>query len=92
MTAIEMLIEPRTAKVGSGSVRRVLPFRKRRMIGPFIFADLIGPETLAVGERFIWWNFVHSDRDRIEAAKAEWTEQRFPTVPGDHDPWVPLPV
>jgi len=44
-----------------------------------------------VGERFIWWNFVHSDRDRIEAAKAEWSEQLFPTVPGDHDPWVPLP-
>jgi redox-sensitive bicupin YhaK (pirin superfamily) len=281
MTAIEMIIEPRSAKVGSGAVRRVLPFRARRMIGPFIFADLIGPETLSagagidvdahphiglstlsylfagrmvhrdstgavstiepgaanwmtagagvthtershdddrptsrpmhglqtwvalpleredgpamfehtaaddipdshgvrlvagtgwssaspvsvssplvlaelhptearsitidtthpergvlaiddglrlggttlasgqlavlepgtaprlegtgramllggepVGQRFIWWNFVHSDRERIEAAKAEWTDQRFPTVPGDHDPWVPLP-
>jgi len=45
-----------------------------------------------VGERFIWWNFVHSDRDRIEQAKAEWSEQRFPTVPGDHEPWVPLPA
>ena len=282
VTAIEMIIEPRTAKVGSGSVRRVLPFRKRRMVGPFIFADLIGPETLAagagidvdahphiglstlsylfegrmvhrdstgavatiepgganwmtagsgvahtershpddrsisrpmhglqtwvalphdrengdasfehtaaddipdvdgvrvvagtgwsmespvavssplvlaelhpnearpirigathpergllaidgdlrlggtplrsgqlavlepgttptldgvgramllggepIGERFIWWNFVHSDRERIEAAKAEWAEQRFATVPDDHDPWVPLPA
>jgi redox-sensitive bicupin YhaK (pirin superfamily) len=281
VSAIEMIIDPRTAKVGSGSVQRVLPFRKRRMIGPFIFADLIGPETLAagtgidvdahphiglstlsylfagrmvhrdstgavatiepgaanwmtagegvvhtershpddrtidramhglqtwvalphdrengaasfehtaadrmpdvdgvrivagsgwsmespvtvssalvlaelrptdarpiaidtthpergvlavdgalrlgdtelrvgqlavleagaapqlegngramllggepVGERFIWWNFVHSDRDRIEQAKIEWSEQRFPTVPGDHVPWVPLP-
>ncbi len=30
-------------------MQRVLPFRKRRMIGPFIFADLIGPETLAAG-------------------------------------------
>ncbi len=277
-----MIIDPRTAKVGSGSVRRVLPFRKRRMIGPFIFADLIGPETLAagtgidvdahphiglstlsylfegrmvhrdstgavstiepgaanwmtagagvthtershpddrtterpmhglqtwvalphdredgdasfehtaaddipeidgvrlvagsgwsmespvavssplvlaelrptddrsitidathpergvlaidgdlrladtplasgqlavldagsrpvltgtgramllggapVGERFIWWNFVHSDRERIEQAKTEWSEQRFATVPDDHDPWVPLPA
>jgi redox-sensitive bicupin YhaK (pirin superfamily) len=281
VTAFEMLIEPRTATVGAGTVRRVLPFRKRRMIGPFIFADLIGPETLGagdgidvdahphiglstlsylfagrmvhrdstgavstiepgaanwmtagdgvthtershpddrptsgpmhglqtwvalpsdqengppsfehqaagaipeldgvrlvagtgwsmespvtvssplvlaelqptdtrpisidaahrergvlaidgelslggtplqsgqlavlepgtapvlsgtgramvlggepVGKRFIWWNFVHSDRDRIDAAKADWSEQRFPTVPGDHDPWVPLP-
>jgi redox-sensitive bicupin YhaK (pirin superfamily) len=49
VTAVEMIIDPRTAKVGNGSVQRVLPFRKRRMIGPFIFADLIGPETLAAG-------------------------------------------
>jgi len=53
-------------------------------------AMLLGGEP--VGERFIWWNFVHSDRDAIEAAKAQWTEQRFPTVPDDHDPWVPLPT
>lgn len=44
-----------------------------------------------VGERRIWWNFVHSDADVIEDAKRRWIEQRFPTVPGDHDPWVPLP-
>lgn len=44
-----------------------------------------------VGPRHIWWNFVHSDPDRIEAAKQDWAEQRFPTVPGDHDPSVPLP-
>ena len=43
------------------------------------------------GTRHIWWNFVHSDRDRIEAAKADWAAQRFPKVPGDHDPWVRLP-
>jgi hypothetical protein len=53
-------------------------------------AMLLGGEP--VGDRFIWWNFVHSDRDRIEQAKADWSEQRFPTVPGDHDPWVPLPA
>ncbi|MEM9467226.1 MAG: pirin family protein [Actinomycetota bacterium] len=52
-------------------------------------AVVIGGEP--VGERFIWWNFVHSDRDRIEEAKADWTAQRFPLVPDDHDPWVPLP-
>lgn len=52
-------------------------------------AMLLGGEP--VGQRFIWWNFVHSDRDRIEEAKADWTAQRFARVPGDHDPWVPLP-
>ena len=44
-----------------------------------------------VGERFMFWNFVHSDRDRIERAKHDWQAQRFPTVPDDHDPYVPLP-
>ena len=44
-----------------------------------------------VGRRHIWWNFVHSDLDRIEAAKADWLDQHFPTVPGDHLPYVPLP-
>ena len=53
-------------------------------------AVVIGGEP--VGERFIWWNFVHSDRDRIDAAKADWMAQRFPRVPDDHDPWVPLPA
>jgi hypothetical protein len=53
-------------------------------------AMLLGGEP--VGDRFIWWNFVHSDRDRIEQAKADWSQQRFAPVPGDHDPWVPLPA
>ncbi|MEM8746321.1 MAG: pirin family protein [Actinomycetota bacterium] len=52
-------------------------------------AIVLGGEP--VGKRFIWWNFVHSDQDRIEEAKREWTDQRFPTVLDDHDPWVPLP-
>jgi redox-sensitive bicupin YhaK (pirin superfamily) len=52
-------------------------------------AMLLGGEP--VGERTIWWNFVHSDRDRIEQAKIDWAQQRFPTVPHDHEPWVPLP-
>jgi len=52
-------------------------------------AMVLGGDRL--GPRHIWWNFVHSDPDRIEAAKADWMAQRFPTVPDDHDPWIPLP-
>lgn len=62
-------------------------------------ARRIGGDGLAVvlggapvGPRRIWWNFVHADAERIEAAKADWTAQRFPRVPDDHDPWVPLPA
>lgn len=40
--------------------------------------------------RHIWWNFVHTDRRRIEQAKADWREGRFDDVPGD-DEFIPLP-
>ncbi len=40
--------------------------------------------------RFIWWNFVASSKERIEAAKAAWAEQRMGQVPGETE-WIPLP-
>ena len=47
---IELLIEQRRKSLGGGmSVGRVLPFAKRRMVGPFIFFDHIGPLDLAAG-------------------------------------------
>ncbi len=61
----------------------------RPTVGGVGRAVVLGGEP--VGTRFIWWNFVHSSQDRIEEAKRDWTAQRFPRVPGDHDAWVPLP-
>jgi len=49
--AIELVIEPRTRSVGGGTVERLLPHHRRRTVGPFIFADVMGPATLAAGER-----------------------------------------
>jgi redox-sensitive bicupin YhaK (pirin superfamily) len=43
------------------------------------------------GERNLWWNFVASTRERIEQAKADWREGRYPKVPGDEDEFIPLP-
>jgi redox-sensitive bicupin YhaK (pirin superfamily) len=43
------------------------------------------------GPRHIWWNFVSSRQDRIEAAKADWKAGRFATVPGDTTEFIPLP-
>jgi len=43
------------------------------------------------GPRHVFWNFVSSSKDRIEQAKAEWREGRFPTVPGDEHEFIPLP-
>ncbi|WP_448633134.1 pirin-like C-terminal cupin domain-containing protein [Pedobacter panaciterrae] len=41
-------------------------------------------------ERFIYWNFVASTRERIEEAKEKWLSQSFIPVPGETD-FVPLP-
>ncbi len=43
------------------------------------------------GPRHIWWNFVSSRQDRIDAAKADWQAGRFPLVPGDTTEFIPLP-
>jgi len=43
------------------------------------------------GKRTIWWNFVSSDTDRIDAAKAHWKAGGFEIVPGDADEFIPLP-
>jgi len=43
------------------------------------------------GPRHIFWNFVSSSTDRIEQAKRDWKEGRFPKVPGDEHEFIPLP-
>ena len=48
---LEMVITAREADLGHGlKVRRVLPYAKRRMVGPWIFVDHAGPVTLAAEE------------------------------------------
>ncbi|MCA1853853.1 MAG: pirin family protein [Beggiatoa sp.] len=42
------------------------------------------------GERHLWWNFVSSSKARIERAKRDWKEGRFPKVPGETE-FIPLP-
>ena len=56
---------------------------------------LLGGETLA-GPRHIWWNFVASSKERIEAAKeawraGDWEHGRFRLPPGDTEEFIPLP-
>jgi redox-sensitive bicupin YhaK (pirin superfamily) len=43
------------------------------------------------GPRHIWWNYVSSSKERIEQAKRDWKEGRFPKVPGDDVEFIPLP-
>ncbi|RDC60456.1 Pirin-like protein [Alteripontixanthobacter maritimus] len=51
---------------------------------------LLGGEAFAT-KRHVWWNFVSSDRDRIEQAKDDWKAGRFPQVPGDSEEHIPIP-
>ncbi|EMR01192.1 Quercetin 2,3-dioxygenase [Cesiribacter andamanensis AMV16] len=44
---LDLVINARQASIGPGmEVRRILPFRLRRMVGPFIFMDHAGPVTI----------------------------------------------
>ena len=48
---IEMVIEARKKDLGGGlQVGRVLPFARRRMVGPFIFLDHMGPADFLPGQ------------------------------------------
>jgi redox-sensitive bicupin YhaK (pirin superfamily) len=40
---------------------------------------------------YLFWNFVSFDKTRLEQAKQDWKEGRFPTIPGDQDEFTPLP-
>jgi redox-sensitive bicupin YhaK (pirin superfamily) len=48
------------------------------------------------GPRYIWWNFVASSREKIDAAKEEWRKADwgcglFDLPLGDRDEFIPLP-
>lgn len=48
--AIEHLIIPSSRDIGGFSVRRALPTARRRMVGPFIFFDRMGPAIIKAGD------------------------------------------
>jgi redox-sensitive bicupin YhaK (pirin superfamily) len=44
---VEMVIDARRRDLGGFEVGRVLPWTKRRMVGPFVFFDHMGPKQMA---------------------------------------------
>lgn len=50
---IEMVINARRKDLGGFEVGRILPFHARRMVGPFIFLDQMGPAEFAPGSEAI---------------------------------------
>jgi redox-sensitive bicupin YhaK (pirin superfamily) len=75
-------------------VGRMLVFPKETQVvleaEPATRAVLLGGAPLD-GKRYIDWNFVSSSKERLEQAKRDWKEGRFPTVPGDDAEFIPLP-
>lgn len=90
-----------TFEIGAGTgtaTRRLLdlganPFRPGDRITATATRDarlmFLGGAALE-GPRYIWWNFVSSRLERIEAAKADWQAGRFGAVPGETE-FIPLP-
>ncbi len=52
MSNIQLIIEERPNIVGNFIVGRLLPFKDKRMVGPFAFIDHMGPEHLSEKENF----------------------------------------
>lgn len=50
MSNIQLIIEERAANIGNFMVGRLLPFRQKRMVGPFSFIDHMGPTKLSERE------------------------------------------
>ncbi|MEQ6165840.1 pirin family protein [Ekhidna sp. MALMAid0563] len=49
MSNTDLIIEERSRDIGDFLVGRLIPFRKKRMVGPFIFIDHMGPTTIKPG-------------------------------------------
>jgi hypothetical protein len=50
-SGLDTVIIPRTHDLGGGfEVRRALPHKDRRMVGPFVFLDQMGPHVFHAGE------------------------------------------
>lgn len=52
MSNIDLIIEERAADIGKFLVGRLLPFRQKRMVGPFIYIDHMGPVKLSERNHF----------------------------------------
>jgi redox-sensitive bicupin YhaK (pirin superfamily) len=50
--SVDLIVEARPREVGTITVARVLPSPRRRMVGPFVFLDHMGPVELAPGVGF----------------------------------------
>jgi redox-sensitive bicupin YhaK (pirin superfamily) len=79
----ESLSEPKLLVFHAGIAVGLRATRDTRVL-------LLGGAALE-GARLMWWNFVSSSSERLERAKLDWKEGRFPLVHGDVEDRIPLP-
>ena len=77
-------------EVEAGNMAVLQPGAEVRLESPSGARVLLLGGAPADGPRHIWWNFVSSSADRMERAKRDWREGRFPAVPGETE-FIPLP-
>lgn len=94
--------EERAVFVVSGDVRvdgELVPPQRMLVLPTGRSAEIIADRAARVllcggapldGERFLWWNFVASSKERIERAKSDWLAQSLGQVPGETE-FIPLP-
>ena len=69
---IDLVIPARRKDLGDGfEVGRVLPYARRRMVGPFIFLDHMGPVIFKPGQGIHHINFGLYLKEKMDALKIE---------------------
>lgn len=94
-------LRERALYVVSGTIemdgRRIGPQQTALLTPGAAIAEAVEPARLVafggepVGPRYMWWNFIHSSLDELEAAKAEWRAGRMRLPPGDTESFTPAP-
>jgi redox-sensitive bicupin YhaK (pirin superfamily) len=65
MSNISLIIEERPHQMGKFLVGRLLPFTTKRMVGPFVFIDHMGPVSLNEFENFDVLTWSHFSAHKI---------------------------
>lgn len=94
-------LEERAIYIVSGQVKTAESHIKQHRMVLFdqtagVELEALEPTRLVIiggtplGKRTVWWNLVSSRKDLLEKAKQDWTQKRFPKVPGETE-FIPLP-
>ena len=76
---------------GAGQMPVFRPGSKARLLASTNATVMLVGGAKLEGTRHIDWNFVSSSQERIERAKDDWRNRRFPPIPGDDEEFIPLP-